>query len=392
MNQAVIELVRNPAGHIRRLYWDGGEPIWLPPDFTTAQIDSHGINFPSMMPNFDFTVRELITSIARLLAESGMVQAEDTARLLALIVFATWIPDRLSAFFSVVLVSPSQQRREHALRVLHQLVRRSLALTFQSVSALQRVPYTLRPSLLIEAARPTKPLQRWLESNTPELPSLIAGQAVDTSGCRIIATSERPVELADAILPIDLAQETALSIDEAALREQTAALMGYRMKTCSAFAKPIPLGSASELSLPMRVLRSCCWDDPKVASEFRSSAETSSGGQSGPWRWACSLSAILIYKILKYHMPRTILPDSKDPAVLFGADMDLKLAFHTKQKDGTSSSPTADDTRSMLAGIKQYLADTAASTSDLNRSVRAGIEKYIAAREAELQGKGGTQQ
>jgi len=264
-NPIVHELLHHPKGGLRTLLCDSNKLSWqeLEPDPELARAENLGVVFPTVPPDFDCSTRQLVERLSTFLEQVGIVPQD--VRLAAPFLLATWVPELLEIFPTLVVVSDSSDFLPSALHAFSRLARRATTVTCQKPTSLLSLPYELCPTLIIEGTQAAPSLKHWLSvANVRGLHHFVGHRRLDPSGARIVFASE-PIP-ASAAITVTLEGPRA-AVDESTLDELQAALLGYGMRTRRQFSQ-FPPPASSELPLACRILQNCCWDDAALRDEL----------------------------------------------------------------------------------------------------------------------------
>jgi len=157
---------------------------------------------------------------------------------IAYFIFATWLTDRIPVAPFLWVTSPSAADGSEFLQLLALFCRRSLLLSADSTAGLWTLPMFLRPTLLLDGAELTAPMQRFLQASSSKgIRCVKKGQALDLYCAKAICSQDslREPALANSALQINLpprpAQFSALTPEarKAIADEFQAKLLGYRL-------------------------------------------------------------------------------------------------------------------------------------------------------------------
>lgn len=258
---------------VRSVNYDGKTyvPPSVDPTFMRAlRLPSHAASYSS--------ARELFNEIRSLLA--GYCDLPQRFLLqLVYFIFGTWLVDRLPIAPFLSIVAPAAAPRSVLLQLLALLCRHSLLVTTENPVGLWTLPMHLRPTLLLDAAELSVPVQKFLRASSSQgthCPQ--RGQALDLYCAKAICSPEplRDPALASFALQISLApsrRELPVLSDEDSRQiadEFQAKLLMYRVK--SYFDVRPPELDVAGLTAPTqslaRSLAACIVDDAKLQAKL----------------------------------------------------------------------------------------------------------------------------
>jgi hypothetical protein len=188
-NGVLLDLIRDPdTGQVGILVWTDkvkkvGSPItigrkhYIPPNVDPTVLAALQLprNFLPAAP----PTGELFDDVCRQFAEfTGL--AEGPLRQVAYFIFATWMADRIPDAPFLWVAALSAADGSEFMQLLALFCRRSLLLSADSSSGLWTLPMYLRPTLLLDGAELTTPLQRFLHaSNNKGIHLVKRGQTLD---------------------------------------------------------------------------------------------------------------------------------------------------------------------------------------------------------------------
>jgi hypothetical protein len=243
-----MDLVLDPdTNQVRILLWTGKEAkigaivkfagkTYIPPNVDPTILAA--LRFPSPRgPLAAQPARELFDDVCRGLAEFAALP-DRSLRQVAYFIFATWLVDRISVAPFLWVTSPSATDGSEFLQLLALFCRRSLLLSGDSTTALWTLPMSLRPTLFLDGAELTAPMQRFLHASTRKgIHCVKRGQALDLYCAKAICSQDslREPTLASFALQISLplrpAQLSAMTQEASKAISDTfqAKLLGYRL-------------------------------------------------------------------------------------------------------------------------------------------------------------------
>jgi hypothetical protein len=193
-------------------------------------------------------------------------------------VFATWLVDRLPMAPCLWLIAPPTVPRDHLLRLLGVLCRRTIFINELTIDTLRSLPTELRPTLVTEAVPVSRSLLKALRISSRQGSFHAAGGRLEDLFCGKIVCADRP--LGEASLP-EIALEIALvptrtqapSIDatefEGIAAKFQGKLLGYRLANFQRVTTAAI--DLSELTPPMRdlaqILAMCVVGDADLQRE-----------------------------------------------------------------------------------------------------------------------------
>jgi hypothetical protein len=190
-------------------------------------------------------------------------------------IFGTWLVDRVPIAPFLSIVAPATAPGGVLLQLLALFCRRSLLLTAENPAGLWTLPMYLRPTLLLDAAELSVPVQRFLRaSNSQGIHFPRKGQALDLYCAKAVCSSEplSDPSLASLALQISLAptrRELPGLSEEAShqiAEEFQAKMLMYRIKKYS-YVRPPDLhvaGLTAPTQCLARSLAACIVDDYKL--------------------------------------------------------------------------------------------------------------------------------
>jgi len=235
------------------------------------------LRLPTRAASYTST-RELFDEIRKLLALYNDLPERFVSQI-AYFIFGTWLVDRVPMAPFLSIVAPSTAPRGVLLQLLALLCRRSLLLTAENPAGLWTLPMHLRPTLLLDAAELSVPVQKFLRaSNSQGIHFPRNGQALDLYCAKAVCSPEplRNPSLASSALQISLAptrQELPALSEEASHRiaeEFQAKLLMYRTKKYSHVRPPDfdVAGLTAPTQCLARSLAACIVDDDKLQAEL----------------------------------------------------------------------------------------------------------------------------
>lgn len=235
------------------------------------------LRLPTRAASYTST-RELFNEIRKLLALYNDLPERFLSQI-AYFIFGTWLVDRVPMAPFLSIVAPPTAPRAVLLQLLALLCRRSLLLTAENPAGLWTLPMHLRPTLLLDAAELSVPVQKFLRaSNSQGIHFPRNGQALDLYCAKAVCSPEplRNSSLASSALQISLAptrRELPALSEEASHRiaeEFQAKLLMYRTKKYSHVRPPDfdVVGLTAPTQCLARSLAACIVDDDKLQAEL----------------------------------------------------------------------------------------------------------------------------
>ena len=289
-NGVPLDLVRDPeTGEVRILAWADnekkvgrevkfGQKRYIPPNVDPTVLAA--LQLPRNVLAAAPPTRELFDDVCRQFAEfTGLV--EGPLRQVAYFIFATWMADRIPDAPFLWVAALSAADGSEFMQLLALFCRRSLLLSADSTSGLWTLPMYLRPTLLLDGAELTTPLQRFLHaSNNKGVHCVKRGQALDLYCPKAICSLDglRDPALSSCALQINLparhvrlptlTQEVSKSIAEAF----QAKFLAYRLTNFQQVTRPdIDLEGLTPATQGLvGSLAACILGDAKLQSEVAS--------------------------------------------------------------------------------------------------------------------------
>jgi len=254
---------------VRSVEYDGKTYVPAPADPTVLGA----LRFPIRAASYSST-RELFDEIRKLLALYNDLPERFLLQIVYFI-FGTWLVDRAPIAPFLSIVAPATASRGVLLQLLALLCRHSLLLTAENPAGLWTLPMYLRPTLLLDAAELSVPVQKFLRASSSQgmhFPRL--GQTLDLYCAKAVCSPEplRDSSLASLALQISLAptrRELPALSEEAShqiAEEFQAKLLMYRSKTYSHVRPPDfdVAGMTAPTQCLARSLAGCIVDDYKL--------------------------------------------------------------------------------------------------------------------------------
>lgn len=224
------------------------------------------------------STRELFNDIRKLLV-SYLDLPERFLLQIVYFIFGTWLVDRVSIAPFLSIVAPATAPQGVLLQLLALLCRRSLLLTAENSAGLWTLPMYLRPTLLLEAAELTVPIQRFLRASNSECMHFpTKGQALDLYCAKAVCSPAplRDPSLATMALHISLApmgRELPALCEEASRRiagEFQGKLFMYRCEKYSHVRLPDldVAGLTAPTQCLARSLAACIVDDDELQAQL----------------------------------------------------------------------------------------------------------------------------
>ncbi len=224
------------------------------------------------------STRELFNEICKVLARYNDLPERFVSQI-AYFIFGTWLVDRVPMAPFLSIVAPPTAPRGVLLQMLALLCRRSLLLTAENPAGLWTLPMHLRPSLLLDAAELSVPVQKFLRASTSQgvhFPR--KGQALDLYCAKVVCSPEplRDVYLASLALQVALAptRRTLPALSDETSRqiadEFQAKLFMYRIRNHSNVRLPDidVAGLTAPTQCLARSLAACIVGDDKLQAEL----------------------------------------------------------------------------------------------------------------------------
>jgi hypothetical protein len=247
-NGVLLDLIRDEeTKEIGLLAWDkgetriGGQLEYAGKTYVPAAVDPtvlSALQLPTRSSPSGTTTSDLFCSIYTELARLTGLPDPILAQVICFI-FTTWLVDRLPIAPFLWIVAPESADGEALLQLLALFCRRSLLLTADSIAGLWTLPMNLRPTLLLDAAELTAPMQKFLHaSNHKGIYFARRGQTLNFCCAKAVSSLEslRDPGLANLALQVTLPpnrpQRSVLTQEESqkiAERYQ-ADLLWYRLR------------------------------------------------------------------------------------------------------------------------------------------------------------------
>jgi len=286
-NGVVLDLVRDPdTGRVGLLSRTGTETrlatqfefagkIYIPANVDPTVLAA--LRLPGNCPPVAPPTRELFDDVCRKLAEFTALP-EHPLRQVAYFIFATWLADRILGAPFLWVTAPCAADGSEFLQLLALFCRRSLLLSADSTAGLWTLPMYLRPTLLLDGAELTAPMQKFLHaSNSKGIHCAKRGQALDLYCAKAICSQDslRDPALASSAVQISLpprrAQRPTLTqeVSKAIADIFQAKLLGYRLAHLQQVATPdIDVQGLTPVTQGLaRSLAACIFGDEKLQSE-----------------------------------------------------------------------------------------------------------------------------
>jgi hypothetical protein len=258
---------------VSRVEYDG--KTYVPPSADPTVLEA--LRFPTGVASYAST-RDLFDEIRKLLASYNDLPERFLSQI-AYFIFGTWLADRVPVAPFLSIVAPATAAHGVLLQLLSLLCRRSLLLTVENPAGLWTLPMYLRPTLLLDAAELTVPVQKFLRASNGQgfhLPR--KGQALDLYCAKAICSPEplRDPSLLSSALQISLTptrRELPALSEEARHRiaeDFQAKLLMYRIKGLSEVRSPefdVAGLTAATRSL-IHSVAACIVDDSKLQMEL----------------------------------------------------------------------------------------------------------------------------
>ena len=286
-NGVLLDLVRDPiTNEVGVLGWTGsdgkigptvkfGNKTYIPANVDPSVLAALQLpwDFSSPAP----PTRELFDDVCRQLAQFTAIP-EHSLRQVAYFIFATWLADRIPVAPFLWVDAASAADSSELMQVLGLFCRRSLLLSSDSVTGLWTLPMYLRPTLLLDGAELTVPLQRFLHASSSKgIRSVKGGQALDLYCAKAICSQDslRDPALASLALQISLpprrAQLPTLTqeVSKDIANTFQAKLFRYRLTHLQKVVTPtIDVGGLTPATQNLaRSLAACILGDEKLQSE-----------------------------------------------------------------------------------------------------------------------------
>jgi len=247
-NGTLLDLVRDAETSQVRILAFTGTDVKISPEFKFARMIYIPANVdPTVLAALQLpshwshlgprATRELFQEVCSRWAEWTALP-EGVLSQIAYFIFATWLADRIPVAPFLWVTSPSAADGSEFLQLLALFCRRSLLLSADSTAGLWTLPMFLRPTLLLDGAELTAPVQRFLQASSSKgIRCVKRGQALDLYCAKAICSQDslREPALAKSALQINLpprpAQLPALTPEasKAIADEFQAKLLGYRL-------------------------------------------------------------------------------------------------------------------------------------------------------------------
>jgi hypothetical protein len=285
-NGVILDLVRGEESNaLGLLVWSkdtshyGPKVTYGGKTYVPAKVDPTvlaAMQLPSRSAARESPTGELFGSICELLAQyTGL--PEQSLSQIAYFVFASWMADRVPIAPFLWIVAPATADGGVLLQLLSLFCRRSLLLTAESTAGLWTLPIYLRPTLLLDAAELTAPVQKFLRASSSKgIHFARRGQALNLYCAKAVCSQEPQCDpsLASFALQITLPprrQQLHVLTQEAGQKiadEFQAALLRYRL-TNYHNARPPDIdvgGLAVPTQALARSLAACIIGDEKLQS------------------------------------------------------------------------------------------------------------------------------
>lgn len=286
-NGVLLDLVRDPNTRVVGvLVWTGTkakvgtEVKFARKTYIPANVDPTvlaALQLPSNCPLPAPQTRELFDDVCNQLAQFTTLP-ERPLRQVAYFIFATWLADRIPCAPFLWAAAPSATDGSEFLQLLALFCRRSLLLSADSTAGLWTLPMYLRPTLLLDGAELTSPMQKFLHaSNSKGIHCVKRGQALDLYCAKAICSPDslRDPALANFAVQISLppnrVQLPTLTpeVREAIANTFQGKLLGYRLAHLQQVVMPDMDVQGLTLATRglARSLAACILGDEKLQSE-----------------------------------------------------------------------------------------------------------------------------
>jgi hypothetical protein len=285
-NGVLLDLVRHPiTNQVGVLAWTGsdgkvgstakfGNKTYIPANVDPSVLAA--LQLPSNFASPALPTRELFDEVCGQLGKFTALP-EHSLRPVAHFIFATWLADRIPVAPFLWVDTASAADGSEFMQVLGLFCRRSLLLSSDSITGLWTLPMYLRPTLLLDGAELTAPLQRFLHASSSKgIHSVKGGQALDLYCAKAICSQDslRDPALASLALQISLPPRRTpptltQEVSKTIANTFQAKLLSYRLTHLLQVVTPaIDVGGLTPATQSLALsLAACILGDEKLQSE-----------------------------------------------------------------------------------------------------------------------------